>query len=219
MRCDGFDTRLQNLMDRRRAPDRDPRLREHAGRCERCRHQLQAAVRLLNGLELLEVPALSDDFSDRVLQQLSCSLPPAPVANKSATRILAMAATLLLAVLPAVWVWNRSDHMLLTQRSSAGASVADEGRLVWSGEAWPDRGEEQGWWVVPPELIQDWYPEATRERHRQRMSELAEELRPMALPFNAAVSALRWTLPVGRTRDKGDPSASRGSSDRFGRWS
>ena len=40
MRCDEFDVRLNQVLDRRRSPDGDPHLRHHAQVCPACREQL-----------------------------------------------------------------------------------------------------------------------------------------------------------------------------------
>ena len=91
MRCDDFDMRLQHVMDRRRVPDQDRLLREHAAECVRCRRQLLAASRVLEGLELLEVPSLSGDFTNRVLDRFAACQTPTRWATRRIAWALALA--------------------------------------------------------------------------------------------------------------------------------
>lgn len=106
MQCDEFDVRLHKLLDRRRLPDCDPHLRHHAQVCPRCGEQLTATLRLLEGLDLLEVPPLRDDFALRVIQQV-VAVSPARRARWTPLAI-AVAATLLIGLLPGLGYLLRS---------------------------------------------------------------------------------------------------------------
>ena len=206
MQCDEFDVRLHKLLDRRRLPDCDPHLRHHAQVCPRCGEQLTATLRLLEGLDLLEVPPLRDDFALRVIQQV-VAVSPARRARWTPLAI-AVAATLLIGLLPGL-------GYLLRSRGSwdlhAPERSVSSGEIAYATSSAPANGThtvDDSLWVLYGNSILELYPEKTRERHRQRVSEFAEDLRPIATPFNAAVTAIRRTIPLGRSSDKGRPSAS-----------
>jgi hypothetical protein len=62
-------------------------------------------------------------------------------------------------------------------------------------------------WLVPTAIL-ELYPEETRERHRDTVSQFADDLRPIAVPFNAALTAIRRSIPGAKPEPKGKPSAS-----------
>ncbi|MCU0958762.1 MAG: hypothetical protein MUF48_01545 [Pirellulaceae bacterium] len=209
MRCEHFDVRLQQLLDHRRAPEGDPRLRRHAALCPRCHNQLTATRRLLRGIQLRELPTLDDDFAARVVQRVAPTARPQP---RSAWLLVAtaLAATLLAAVMPqgphAPHAITRfAPHTPPRSGNSASELAATTAHLP------PNTNQphlEQSWWTVCGTSILELYPEQARLRHRQQVSQLAEELRPIATPFNATVTVLRRTIPFGRPEPKSPPSAS-----------
>lgn len=206
MQCDEFDARLDNLLDRRRLPADDPRLQRHAQVCPRCREQLTATVRLLSGLDLLEVPPLRDDFAQRVVQEV------VPASQTRHTRwspsAIAIAATLLLALLPGLGYLLGSRGSWAPNAPTRSGGPGEVAYVTPSTPANDTPAVDDSPWMRYGNSILELYPEEARARHRQQVSALARDLRPIAAPFNAAVTAIRRTIPVSRSTDKGQPSAS-----------
>jgi hypothetical protein len=206
MQCDEFDVRLQKLLDHRRAAERDSQLRLHARACPRCAAQLTATARLFQGLEMWPVPPLSEDFAQRVVQQVA----PARALRhaRSVPIAVAVAATLLVCALPGLGYLLHSRGL---PSRTASTQPLGGGEVAYARSANPPAlppDHHDSSWTRYGQSILVLYPEETRERHRQRVSEFAEDLRPIASPFNAAMTAIRRTIPVGRSADKSPPSAS-----------
>lgn len=105
MHCEKFESRLQEVLDARQRPENDEALLAHADHCESCRELLLAQEQLFAGLELWEAPALSSNFSARVLTAVAEEpILAVAVPLKSTSRRrwlgLAIAAALLVAVVP-----------------------------------------------------------------------------------------------------------------------
>jgi hypothetical protein len=210
MLCKEFETRLQHLLDLRTDPESDDQLQTHVRLCSSCREQLATVSRLLDGLDLLEVPPLPDDFARRVVDQV------VPASRKKTnarwiTFAAAIAATLLIALFSSIWNDTKQSPQTARDvqrgpRDPAGIAQVPPSRMREADDAAGD-----GWWMVPRDSIRELsqlYPEETRERHRQRVNQFADDLRPIATPFNAAMTAIRRTIPVRRNRDTSEPSAS-----------
>jgi len=206
MQCDEFDARLDRRLDRHQAPDADPLLRQHARLCPRCREQLTAATRLLTGLKLLDTPPLRDDFARRVVQQVTPAAPRRRVWRAPLT--LAVAATLLIALLPGTSYLLRTGRTWLAAPSTPTSGTGDIAYMTSASSASTPATADDSPWLRYRNSILQLYPEQTRVRHRQQMSALARDLSPIATPFNTAVTAIRRTIPVSRPDDKGQPSAS-----------
>jgi hypothetical protein len=83
MQCEKFESRLQDLLDQRLRPERDPALVDHAESCEGCREMLALQEQMFSGLAMLEVPTLDAAFSQRVMKEyreeiLTAELAPLP---------------------------------------------------------------------------------------------------------------------------------------------
>lgn len=209
MRCDEFEVRLNQVLDRRRSPGGDPQLRDHAQGCPDCREQLATMGQLLDGLDLLEVPPLADDFALRVVSRVVPPAPNHPQRSSWLPSAVAVAAVLLLSLLPGYWFLRPLISPVATTWSQRGG---DSPAVAYTGSPASDSVDrvvaDRSLWTVYGNSLLELYPEATRERHRQQVSEIAADLRPIATPFNAAATAIRRTIPVGRTPGKGQPRAS-----------
>ena len=77
MRCDEFETRLNEALDARRNPADDRRLARHLDACRNCR-QLAAAMEVIGeSLRWSERPEPSEALADKVLAQVaSVRVPP-----------------------------------------------------------------------------------------------------------------------------------------------
>jgi hypothetical protein len=101
MHCREFEDRLQAILDDRRTPQRDPRLREHAARCESCRQLLTDQAALLAGFSRRQAPQPRADFARQVVLAATAASLRRNSARKTWLAIgvaLASAAAVLLAV-------------------------------------------------------------------------------------------------------------------------
>ncbi|MBI2827368.1 MAG: hypothetical protein HYX69_22060 [Planctomycetia bacterium] len=134
MRCDEFEIRLQQLLDERRGPDGDDRLAGHAACCEPCGALLSGCEALLEGVASWDTPVPTVDLVARVARQWR----PAPKVRPRRRRVLvglAMAATLLVAALPAMR-WLRPGPGVVQIADGAGApAVAPAPRPALVDEA------------------------------------------------------------------------------------
>ncbi len=68
MKCDEFESHLDEILDERRRPEWDAQLREHSACCPRCRDLASAYGVLLEGFRSLKMPECPADMSTRVLE-------------------------------------------------------------------------------------------------------------------------------------------------------
>jgi hypothetical protein len=62
--------------------------------------------------------------------------------------------------------------------------------------------------LVPGASLLELYPEEARQRHREQVNQIADDLRPIATPFNAALTAIRRSIPLRHSPPKSEPRAS-----------
>jgi hypothetical protein len=212
MQCNAFEMRMQRLLDQRLRPEQDDQLRSHADVCAECREMLSGQERLFTALELSEIPPLSDGFTDRVLQ----SLERRPGSNQFTTRhmslALAIAATLLIAIVPTISWWQSQPAGRNAERSAVdNSAVVIEGSRSVASVAGEPAGSE--WWKEQTQSLWELYPPQVRARHRQQVDRLADDLRPLTSSFTAAVTALKRSLPTGKPREKSQPQATNRAAD------
>ena len=99
MRCAEFEKRLHRLLDRRESPSEDSRLNRHADRCPECRETLAACGRMIDGLNLLELPVPGDDFPLRVVRRTRVGRPSLVASRRFNAAWAAIVVTLALALL------------------------------------------------------------------------------------------------------------------------
>ena len=99
MRCEQFEQRLHRLLDRRETPSEDSRLNRHAERCAQCRETLAACGRMVDGLNLMELPVPGDDFPLRVIRRTQVARPSLAASRRFHGAWAAIAVTLALALL------------------------------------------------------------------------------------------------------------------------
>jgi hypothetical protein len=113
MRCDDFEARLNDLIDRGLSWEADDELTVHAAACSECREVRDAYRMLLEGTAALERPLLSESMGPRVLLALKqtpeLQLPPAIAATwtryvPTASWLAALAAGIVLAVVLRPWL-------------------------------------------------------------------------------------------------------------------
>ena len=210
MLCSEFDTRTQKLLDERKPPERDSALLKHAQSCPQCQSQLSTLSKLFDSLDLLEVPKLPDDFAQRVVDSVNQAT-PSPRANQALPSwllvVATIAATLLLATLPATWYAMKTRRVVV--QPAPGVRQSDTQITTDTlAQSPPSLDSVSEGWMVSSASILELYPEKTRQRHRQQVNQIADDLRPIATPFNAAMTAIRRSLTAGRPETKGQPRAS-----------
>jgi hypothetical protein len=208
MRCDEFSKRLDEVLDQRCDPAADLSLRKHALTCPNCREELVAVGRLLTGLEVWDPPAPAPDFAQRVVAQVLAHPHHRPWYRAAwCGWVVAAAALLLIALLPAYWLASQNGN-----QTAAVSTPSVDSRVALvrtnSGAPMVDQLPNNSLWSYYGTSIWQLYPASARERHRQQVSEIADDLRPIATSFNAAVSAIRRTIPVGPTPDRATPRTS-----------
>ncbi len=71
MNCQSFETRLDELLDRRLSPDVDPQLAEHGQHCRRCNRMLADYLALSAAIDSLTSPGAFTDLPARVLAEIA----------------------------------------------------------------------------------------------------------------------------------------------------
>ncbi len=212
MLCSEFNSRMHRLLDERTSPELDSALLRHSHGCASCQAQLVTLSRLLDTLEFVEVPDLPTNFAQRVVASLDEPRPATIPTGLTSTWVrvaAAIAATLLLAAFPATW-YLMSHSRAVAQPKPVGGSF-DQSPPPASSEHAPTSPDIVGEsWMVSGASILELYPEETRRRHRQQVTQIADDLLPIATPFNATMTAIRRSIPVGKSGARGEPRASVG---------
>ncbi len=201
MLCEEFEARLHYLLDRRQRPEQDNPLHLHASFCAECRELMEVQECLFDHLDGWETP-LPASFGNVVVAQV--------VRQKDRRQsytnwlaALAVAAALLLVLLPIGHVFRNS-------------------RIVKQPESQQQLAEVDPNFASTPERPRLTLRLLNNVRHRTRedvddLVVIADEFRPIATSFTAAISAIRRTLPMGGKPAKpGRPAAGHGKSTRAG---
>jgi hypothetical protein len=164
---------------------------------------LRLQAQLFDALDITEVPDLPPDFSEQVVARLqpSATIPAAPVRSRVMPVLLAVAASLVLGLFSAGVIWLSGDRGRLAQ-DKPQAVPYQAGPPSVAGTA-----DGDNWWDFSPSSLATLYPSEVRQRHREQVETIADELKPIATPFTTAASALRRTIPVGKHRAKDSPQA------------
>ncbi len=99
MRCAEFRVRLDAVLDARRAPQEDAELNSHARHCPKCFDWMNCQADLLSAISSVAEVTPRPDFSVRVLQQLEVCRRQETKRRRFVISSVALAASLLLAVL------------------------------------------------------------------------------------------------------------------------
>jgi|GEM_PF-5624828 len=111
MKCDEFETHLDEILDERRRPEWDAQLREHSACCPRCRDLASAYGVLLEGFRSMKTPECPADMSTRVLES-HLSRPRLTFPARAALPAAAAAAlfSTAAAILVAVFLTRDAQH-------------------------------------------------------------------------------------------------------------
>lgn len=201
MKCDGFETRLNEIFDARGAAGDDPHLAEHARACPACRETLRLYEALLDGLDARVSPDPSEDFAAATLNRLA-ERPRRPRKALAVAAALSVAAALLISVGPRLF-----------QPPKDVVPPAQPKKVVDSRD--PARAAEQ---LAKSRESRERYLSMIRRTGRA-MATLPNQVRRVAMPadnnpvapltdsFEAAFDALRRTLP-SKTASAGGESQS-----------
>ena len=120
--------------------------------------------------------------------------------NRIAPILLAIAASLLLGLFSAAVIWM----------SSRGKQMAHDNKEISPNVESPataDVTDGDNWWRLSRSSLATLYPSDVRQRHREQVETIADELRPITTPFTTAATAPRRTIPVGKMCSEGQPQA------------
>jgi len=208
MRCDEFETRLNDLLDRRVLPETDAGLCAHARKCATCGGLLEAQELLFEGLSALK-PTEASDMSAAVLAAVRQSSRPIKSVRWDGARtwfpwvaaagiMIGMGA--LLSRLP-----NRIENNQLAVTPNPELVVPraenrhpihpeyvkivqDTGETVALALRWPGVPLDDANVVGPDEDTPEWVEEVTNG------------IRPLTRSMGAALDAVRSSIPGGLAR-------------------
>ena len=148
MHCDEFESRLNELLDERHAPRRNPALRAHAAVCAPCEALLRGYESLLDAVDALETPVPAAGFAAQVVSQGLALAHPQPTRRRSRhAQSMALAAALLVAALPGLF-WLTAGSRPLPREPVAAAALrnatADERMTAQAGIRQTAREDETG---------------------------------------------------------------------------
>lgn len=204
MRCAEFETRLHRLLDRRELPSEDSRLNRHAGRCPECRETLAACDRMIDGLNLMELPVPGDDFPLRVVRRTQVGRPSLAANRRFHAAWAAIAATLAL-LLPFAWRQERPESAAAPGGPVVARTMHPETpRAVEDGTDRTSPKRQQGTDLAsslaldqqqPLVLLRSWT--ASWSGRWNPVDGLANGLTPIMTPLGVAVEEIRRTIPLG----------------------
>ncbi len=234
MKCDEFELRIHELLDQRVCPSTSEQIELHAGQCSACRETLLATTALLDGLQFVDAPEISTDFTDRVMREFA-----RPVRRRSsvATMIAALAmvaAVLLVALIPAVGVWLTPNMPVASDPNSNKdqpdkPNPVNESPRITVNESTPDNKNESTPGNNPGSNTVESIPNPQRndsinERALlasltfpdfQSLSDMSQQIdsdkipgvRPIRSSFGVVLGLLRRALPGNRGDEPGKPQA------------
>lgn len=212
MRCEAFESRLHQILDRRQRPEHDDQLRAHALGCPTCHRMLDAQERLFAGLELFDAPRDEAPQSAVIVRDL-LQAESAPRKRKKARWIgplILLAASLLVAAL----AWSpptspstapQADDLVVQPSQPFDRDLAVD--TVQSLHDGLDSAGQAGEYLgniastLPEQLP------TVDSLSRIDSPVLSKGLRPLASSFNSAFTVIRRTIPVGRGADPNSPQA------------
>ena len=136
MRCEEFEIRLDELIDSRTRPSADTALVAHASQCASCERLLRDYESLLDGVAHMPMPSVPAGLPLRVVADWR-AVPRTRAPRRRAFAALALAATLLVAAIPAI-AWLMRAPSLQNDNAPPLAAIAgdttDRGTPAAGGE-------------------------------------------------------------------------------------
>lgn len=198
MRCEGFEQRLNGLLDERRSLDADSEMTAHLLDCADCRALLAGYELLLDAVDARPEIDPPPNMTERVTAQLAA--PPARPVARVATALV-LAASLLVAV--AAWFLYARDPAapngpaappLANIKVPAGADAHQAARDASPAEdemalAYRSMFQRTGQAMAT-------FPDTVRRTsQRPEVGAVAESIRPVTASFSTVLDSLRRTLP------------------------
>jgi hypothetical protein len=192
MNCQQFDSKLNELLDRRLQPDQDEALGQHADRCPRCARLLsdyQSLVEAINGTQLPD----AGNLAARILAEVTTPdvVANAKLADRESQRNLAprpawiaagLAAALLIAVGTAYW-------------NNVTTPTGSHPQTVVTKNAEPRHSPNDGLMMISMEEFHT-VADLIDAQHRN-LEQVSDRLRPVTRSMSAAFQALRHSQPRG----------------------
>ena len=227
MRCREFEDRMNDVLDQRLPPERDALLLRHAGECHSCHQLLAGQATLLAGVELLETPPLSANFTTAVLVQ-SREIPLATEINarqggkKKWLGMLAGLVSLAAVVLVAVWIGMSRQQDSARPTAVKPISPVEAHKTIEVAKnsipPKPSAPTSIAKAVAPPRIAP---PAAAKEEYQEyrdalnsftaqlpsaveKIDEVQQStpaIRPLRASFSMAIGTLQRTIPSRTKRD------------------
>ena len=218
MRCERFERRLQQLLDRRLRPEDDEDLLLHAAVCTTCHLWLAAQKRLYESLRWSRPPEPGRTFAQRVLAR-SSRVRTAARWRAVVGAAVAIAASLLIVTMP---VGRNPNDGRRAQPTSSAKPAPMQGSVVHdvkmrSLQVPHERASKVEIPVdhlaMDAELIRDVWNRWVRSLSEppldglESVDQITHGFRPLASTLNVAIDALRSTVPVGKGTGPAEPQA------------
>lgn len=195
MRCAEFETRLHDLLDHRARPDADEPLCAHARKCRPCGDLLYAQELLFEGLSGQARPDTPTDLAGRVLAELKTTTDgvergaPSPSPTWARNNVLWAAAVLIAVGIG--WYLNGLGQGVKPVPSDGTPGVVTH-------PANPGAPNNVQLATGPEIAIPQEYLNLMREKIDEmpaRVDDVTTGLRPLTVPMEAAINALRNSIP------------------------
>jgi hypothetical protein len=215
MRCDEFESRLQTVLDERGQAELQSALALHAEQCTDCAAMLSGYDVLWEGLAALPLPEPRADLAQRVLDEMRVVRAPRRYSWRLPAAVIAVAATVLIAVLPLLRHDNGAVQVvpditvesqpLVAQRSTVPAGYTLPINLRQQPMA--DVAKETGQSLAVAVLALPGVRSGSPESRPEWMLQVTDGLQPVTHSMAGALNVLLRAIPsVDSTRP--DPSAS-----------
>jgi hypothetical protein len=206
MHCDEFETRIQELLDRRRRLTDDVLLRQHAQDCCGCAAILEAYVELFQRIERWESPQLDPDFSRRTVQKAFPAMPAAARRSSVAGRFarvrsfaLVACGVLVVATIGIGLPWiadDRASDRSLAESDFVPGSRGNSSPAVMTAPEVPQPiqrlGQADGGWLT---LWVEWSSHLEPDRF-ESLGTFRQGIKPIAVSLTTALDSLRTSLPL-----------------------
>lgn len=217
MQCREFEQRMNDVLDRRLAPQRDEALLRHAAECLPCCGLLDAQAALFAGLDRLETPSPSAGFAAAVLVQSGGMVraQAGPGSGRKWLVVLGGVVSIAAAALLAVFIASRTFEGIAARPPAktsqpnavpAGETIAVRSKLATESKpaiakvAPPPRIEPQ---LSPPEEYKEYrqainslaaqFPQAVETI--DEVQQATPGMRPIRVSFSMAIGTLQRTIP------------------------
>lgn len=204
MRCEQFEFRLQDLLDRRERPEFDASLLEHAEVCGACQRLLAGQELLLAALEQPLPDDTDHQFVARIMAEAT-AWPSRRVRLGNAVMALAGLAAMFLLISVPAWKLPVSpeEHSKLAAagdpESTPGGELAGDSRPQPRLDADPSASSPGPFLPEVPFHLDEYL--SLLEFHGdnlQHVDQLAGGFRPLASSLSFAFDAFRRSFPLGR---------------------